>query len=323
MKPKKGKSFNPLDSYRPLEEVRGIKGKKKIHIPGKIRVLFGIGACLILIFFTFVLGQYFEPVHTALGYVTQPIQNAYSSISNWITEKTEQFQNQKALQEENRRLKEQLDELAYQNTILENDLAQLRELQELWNLSNYYEAYPKTAAQIVGLSPNNWYETFIVDKGTDQDLKKYMPVIAGSGLVGHISQVFSNYARVTSIVEESSRIYGQVNRYQQSAKLLVQGGQGLKDSDTSLDPQCFCYADFITAETDIQVGDEIVTSALGDIYPPGLLIGTVEEIVSLNDGRTSRAFIKPAVNPESMNFVLIITDLWKEDMKQEIEGDSE
>lgn len=320
MRLKKNDNFNPLDSLRPIHSA---KKKKKLQISTKVRLIAGISLCLILIGITFILGQYIDPVHQALAYVTTPIQNAFNATVQWVTEKSDNIRNLRTLQEENDRLKQELEDLAAENTTLQTDLAQLRELQELLQLSNYYEAYPKTAAQIVGRSPNNWYETFIVDKGTNSEIEKYMPIIAGGGLVGHISQVYPNYAQVTSILDESSRIYGQINRYQQGTSLLIQGGRGVKDLNTSLDPDFVCFCDFLTAETDIQVGDEVVTSALGDIYPPGLRIGTVEEIVSLEDGRYSRAFIKPAVNPEKLNYVLIITDLWKDDMRSEIGGDSE
>lgn len=321
MRLKRGGDFNPLDSLRPIDLA---KKKKKIHLSTKVRLIAGVSLCLLLIAITFILGQYIEPVHTVLGYVTVPIQSAYNSVSQWVSDKTKDWKGIHDLREENQELREQLEELKSRNILLENDLIQLRELQELLELSNYYEAYPKTAAQIVGRSPNNWYETFIINKGSASEMQKYMPVIVGSGLIGHISQVYSNYAQVITIVDESCRIYGQVNRYQQGGSpLLVQGGRSIKEMDNSLDTSVLCFTDFVTTETDIQIGDEIVTSALGDIYPPGLLIGTVQEIVSLEDGRSSRAYIKPAVDLDKLNYVLIITDLWKEDMKADIEGDSE
>ena len=75
---------------------------------------------------------------------------------------------------------------------------------------------------------------------------------------------------------------------------------------------------FVTNEIDITVGDEIVTSSLGDIYPPGLPIGMVTEIVPLGTGYESLAYVKPGVNLDQMDTVLIITEIWKQDMQKEI-----
>ena len=72
---------------------------------------------------------------------------------------------------------------------------------------------------------------------------------------------------------------------------------------------------FITDEIDITIGDEIVTSSLGDIYPPGLRIGTVTEIIPIATGYESIAIVEPAVNLEQMDMVLIITELWKQDFQ--------
>jgi rod shape-determining protein MreC len=321
MRFKRSDDFNPLDSLRPIDIA---KKKNKIHISNKIRLVIGVCLCLGLIGITFLLGQYIEPVHTVIGYVTVPVQSAYRSVSQWFTDTTTDWKSLRELREENRELREEIEELKSRNELLENDINQLQELEELFELSNYYEAYAKTAAQVVGRSPSNWYETFIINKGSSSQMEKYMPIIVGSGLVGHISRVYTNYAQVTTIVDSSSRIYGQVNRYQQGeTPLLIEGGRSLTDVSSDLDTNNLCFTDFITTETDIQVGDEIVTSALGDIYPPGLVIGTVERIVSLEDGRTSRAYIEPAVDLNELNYVLVLTDLWKEDMAADIEGDSE
>ncbi len=320
MRIKRGKDFNPLNSLQPI---RSTKHKEKRSLSTKARLILGTSLCLFLIVLTFILGQYIQPLHTALSFVTQPIQRAYIAVETWISDQISDFKTLQELKEENEKLKKELDELTYQNTILETDLSQLRELQELWDLSNYYEAYPKTVAQIIGRSPNNWDETFVIDKGQSDELAKYMPVLARNGLVGHITQVFGEDARVTTIVEDTSTVYGQINRFDGGSYLQVKGARGVSGLSDSLDASSLCYADFMTGETDIQIGDEVVTSALGDIYPPGILIGSVIEIMPLGDGQHSRAFIEPTVDLEELQYVLIITDLWKQDMSTGTEGDLE
>ena len=79
--------------------------------------------------------------------------------------------------------------------------------------------------------------------------------------------------------------------------------------------------EFDPNETDLVPGDEIVTSALGEIYPPGLLIGTVTEIQPSDNGLTNTALVKPVADTNGLSYVLIITELWKEDMKAEMGGE--
>jgi rod shape-determining protein MreC len=150
---------------------------------------------------------------------------------------------------------------------------------------------------------------------------EYMPVLSDNGLAGHVSEVYDHYAKVVSVVNKDSYIYGQINR-KNGDLVAVQGAKGFHSEETGSIEEDLCMIQFITNEIDITIGDEIVTSSLGDIYPPGLRIGTVTEIIPIATGYESIALVKPAVDLDQMDTVLIITEIWKQDLLENNNEDS-
>lgn len=313
----KNKAFNPLDTVRPIH-LKDNANKKKLRLGKKAKLAIGISTCVVLLVLTFILGQRIEPIHTVTGYITMPVQRACHAVSDWFGSLSEKTKSKQALIDENEALKEQVANLQYQVTGLQNDLSYMQELKDLWDLASTYEKYEQMAVQVVGRSANNWYSSIIVDKGDNDGLKPYMPVLSGAGLLGHVKTVYKNYAMVETIVDPSTSIYAEVNRVGKNYAIQLRSAALLTAVPDGIDADKYCYIDFDYSKTDIMLGDEIVTSAIGEIYPPALLIGYVETIVSMEDGRNARAFVKPVADIESAGYVLIITDLWKADMAEDV-----
>ena len=290
------------------------KQKQKRRVSDKWKIYLGIGFCMFLMISSFLFGQRFEGIRSILGWITHPFQQGYHKAEDWVEGISANFQSKDELENENNLLKEELLRLQNENLQLQSDARRVQELEELYELDTYYKDYPKTGAQIVGLSPSNWYETFLIDKGSKDGIIEYMPVLSDQGLAGHIGEVYDNYAQVVSVVNERSYIYGQINR-KDGDLVAVQGARGYNSSQIGVIEEDVCMIQFITDEIDITIGDEIVTSSLGDIYPPGLRIGTVTEIIPIATGYESIAIVEPAVNLEQMDMVLIITELWKQDFQ--------
>ena len=274
-------------------------------------------ACVViglLFFVTLVLGQSIEPIHNLYSRIAKPFQRAYLWADDFVTDTIASAKRLKSLEEENQRLIEELEYYVYENTTLKTEVVQSQEIQALYDLDHYYAAYPKTGAQIVGLSANNWYESVIIDKGSADGLVKDMPVLASGGLLGRITTVYEHYSIITTLIHKDSRIFGEVNRLGRDT-VNVSGSSDLVGSRQ-------CRIQYDPSETDLAVGDEIVTSALGEIYPPGILIGTVTSLETDENGVTSTAYVKPAAETDGLNYVLIITELWKDGMKEELEGEN-
>ena len=274
----------------------------------KWRLPLGLAVCVLLLIITGMLGLRLDFLREALHFVSDPIEQGLKSVQVWIHDHNEGWGTMQSVMEENARLREQVEALEEENRALLAEARRAEELEELYALDTYYRDYPKTGAQIIGLSPNNWYDTFILDKGSADGIEIYMPVITTGGLAGHVSEVFGQYAIVTSIVDQGSVIYGQINR-PGGDLVVVEGAFGYHSNELGEIDDSLCMIKFVTGEVDITVGDEIVTSSLGDIYPPGLSIGIVTEIIPVGPGYESVAIIKPSVDLEQTDMVLIITEV--------------
>lgn len=273
------------------------------------RILLGVCFCIVLIVVTGLLSQKLSFARNGVHVISDPVQKSFSDFKEWIYDHSKGMDTLNEVLEENQRLRDQISILEEENRALQSQARRTQELEELYALDTYYRDYPKIGAQIIGMSPSNWYESFMIDAGSENGLDLYMPVLYSSGLAGHISEVEEHYATVTTIVSQESVIYGQINR-QGGDLVVVKGALGYRSNELGVIEDELCMITFKSNETDISLGDEIVTSTLGDIYPPGLSIGTVTEIIPLGNGFDCIALVRPTADLDTMDMVLVITELW-------------
>ncbi len=303
--PKKKKSF--YASLRdltkvPLRDLKPLKIEKNRHpirMSLKKRILFVTVICVVLMIVTLSLGRSWGPLNTVFNAIASPVQQAMSSVGDWFSSLAENARSAEDLREENERLRQQMDALQYENTLQEMQLAKYQELNGLYELDRYYAEYPKTAAQIIGISANNWAESMTIDKGGVDGIEDYMPVLSGDGLFGHVETVYRHYSKIVSLLSEDSYVHGEV---------LRSGDHVGVAGDISLARDGLCKIEFYIGQTDIAVGDEIVTSSLSDIYPPGIRIGEITQIEEAGDGVTGIAYLRPDADTKNISYVLIITD---------------
>ena len=152
-------------------------------------------------------------------------------------------------------LEAQVLELEEENRLLQAETRRALELEELFEISAELGGYEKTGANVIGLSPTNYYDLYLIDKGTNDGLELYMPVMAKGGLVGRISQVYDNYAEVTTLISEGSAIYGQINR--PGGELVVVRGSAYEERSGSGPSLGWMEISFTSEQTDLAVGDEV------------------------------------------------------------------
>lgn len=231
-----------------------------------------------------------------IGFILTPIQNVLTSSSNWIKIKINTFSNIKQLEDENKFLKLELEIKNQEINNLKHIERENQKLSELLNTSSKYIEYPKITSNIIGKDPGNWYENFIIDKGEKEGLKKNMVVIAYGGLVGKIEEVGQNYSKVSSIINGT---------YSVSSKTLRTDDEGFVKGDPA--NKGICKMEYIDKDADIKEGDEIITSHLSDIYPPGITIGYVTGVsLDKSNNLSKTAIIKPIIDFKHLEKVLII-----------------
>ncbi len=298
----------PLRDLKPLKIE---KNRHPIHMSLKKRILFVTILCVSLMILTLSIGRSWGPLNTVFNAVASPVQQALSAVGDWFSSLSENARSAEELRNENEQLRQQLDALRYENTLQEVQLTKYQELNDLYDLDSYYAEYPKTAAQIISTSANNWNASMTIDKGSVDGIQDYMPVLSGDGLLGHVETVYRHYSKIVSILSEDSYVHGEV---------LRSGDHVGVEGDITLEQDGLCKIEFYIGQTDIAVGDEIVTSSLSDIYPPGIRIGEITEIEEAGDGVTGIAYLRPDADVKNISYILIITDqVEKPDTSEESE----
>ncbi len=114
------------------------------------------------------------------------------------------------INEENQSLKEQVAELTLENNMLMQERYELQELRDLYNLDSDYSDLNKIAANVIGKDTGNWFNMFIIDKGSSDGIKVDMNVIAGGGLVGIVTKTGPDWAQVRSIIDDMSNVSAMI-----------------------------------------------------------------------------------------------------------------
>ncbi|MBN2221572.1 MAG: rod shape-determining protein MreC [Vallitaleaceae bacterium] len=253
--------------------------------------------CLLSMVLTFETRTRTSYIEQSVTSVIIPFQKGVTYFGDWIRARVEFLTNINELDKINEDLLTEVSQLRYENKLLESDKLELERLRELFELDKRYADFPKTGARVIGKDPGSWYDVFIIDKGSDDQIEVNMVVMAGNGLVGRIIEVAPNYAKVRSIIDDTSSVSGKILRT--SDLCTVSGEKKLGDDG-------LCLVEYIENDSNIVVGDEIVTSHLGKIYPPGILIGTIRTIENNPDKLTKTAVLEPVVDFKHLEEVLVI-----------------
>ena len=282
-----------------------MRRKNKFSIESKYILVFFLILCLILIITSFKYKETFAPVRAVVGDVVTPMQKGINDVGRFFSDKTKNFTSMQELIKENERLQNEVDSANYEYKILKQEKYDLSKLEKLYELDKKYADYPKVAARVIDKDPGNWYNTFKIDKGTDDGLEVDMNVIAGDGsgggLVGIITEVGHNWAKVRAIIDDSSNVGAMILKTNETC--IVSGNLKLED-DGILE-----MSGLENSDTKVGVGNEVVTSYLSDKYHQGILVGYIKEVNVDSTNSTRSGYITPAVDFDKLETVLVITEL--------------
>ena len=279
-----------------------VKRKNKTSVPAKYILLALTEVCFVFMFGSFTFGWASGPVGDAASYVFIPMQRGLTTVGNWISDKTYELANLKNVMKENEELKAQVDELTDELNTRKLEQYDTEDLRALLALDEGYSEYHKVAASVIGKDAGNWFDTFLIDKGSKDGISAGMNVITGRGLAGIITEVGPNYAKVRSIVDDMSSVSGMV--LSTSDNCVIKG-----DLQTMDERQMITFSNLKDTDNKVAVGDQVVTSYISSEYVQGLLIGYISEIHVNSNNLTKSGLISPVVDFEHVKHVLVITDL--------------
>lgn len=189
-------------------------------------------------------------------------------------------------------------ELESQNLSLKAEVAKLTGQNQLMQASKIEAEASKSfefnsiQARLIGKTPYAYDQTYIIDKGTDDGLRVGAAVIGNGNLIGKIKRIYSNRSEVESILSHNSVIPARLLLSKESG--LLQGGlEGLIMTDIPIGAK-------------IQADDSVVTSGLGGDFPPGILIGRVEQIVGLDGELFQKTKVTPLATFSDIEIVSVV-----------------
>lgn len=231
----------------------------------------------------------FEPIEKGISKVGGGISGAFSSIGEIFTLKDEN----KALKEENDRLHRELRQA--QGLQDEN-----RRLTELLAYKKNHSDLILHPAQVVAREGS--YQNFFIllNQGTEAGIEKEMPVLDSRGLMGIVRESWSGGSKVQLINDSNFAVGALVRRSGSRANGVLEGNTDHPNTPRLIN---------LSSDADIQVGDEIITSGLGGLYPKGLLIGQVVSIHKDEGGLLKAAWIEPAAQINKTEEVFVLTGI--------------
>lgn len=255
--------------------------------------------CAILMVISLRTDRANGPFRTIVNYTIVPMQKGMNTIGVWMNDLTKNFETLQELQDKNAELQAKVDDLTVKNNLLQQEKYELERLRELFELDQKYKDYDKIGANVTANDSGNWFSSFTIDKGSKDGVEVDMNVMAGAGLVGIVTEVGPNWAKVCSIIDDTSKVSALV--LSSSDKCFVSGDLTLMQEGK------IRFEQLANNESKVEIGEQIVTSHISSKYLPGILIGYVKEIEVDANNLTRSGYITPAVDFQHLQEVLVIT----------------
>lgn len=232
------------------------------------------------------------------GRLVTPFQRASSAISDKVYSSLDMLGSAEDYYNENKELKEEINAL-YNDMIdyerLKQENIELRTMLELSESNEGFSFSPPCT--VISRLVNDPSASFTIDNGTGADISPGDPVVTAEGIVGVCYDVGENNAKVRTLYSPKTAI---------GVYSLRTNTTGIIEGDYELAKQGLCRMSYIDKTSDIGEGDIIITSG-SESYPPSQLVGVVESVHMEDSGLSQYAVVRPAVNPESVSLVFVIT----------------
>ncbi len=230
-------------------------------------------------------------VMTPFDYVFSGLAQILRRSGDFTRDVATVFQENQALRAENQELRQvvfQLTEKAAEN----------ERLQAMLEFRGKSVTFQMKAATVIGRDPGTFSYSIMINRGTQDGLRVNMPVVSTQGLVGHVMEAYGGTAKVRLLLDSGSSASAMIQRPQSRAVGVVEGNPAQLSSLRMKN---------LTRDGDVIKGDKIMTSGLGGIYPKGLLIGEVMDVLDDEGGLMKHALIRPSVDFTRLEEVFVIT----------------
>ena len=234
------------------------------------------------------LGETFNPIQKVVYTIGDKFKTDLDFLANFSEVKAENAK----LKAENIQLQNELD--GYNNYKNENET-----LKEALNFKDEHNQFNYVGVNIIGKTGGSFFSGYIINRGTDSGIQKNMVVISGNSLVGIVTEAYKTWAKVETISNTNIAVAAQVESTRESSGIV----KGYQDMGTM---KPMVQISNLPMTSQIKVGDTILTSGLGGIYPQGIRIGTVESISQNSTDVSKSAIIKPFADFSTIQNLVVV-----------------
>ncbi len=260
-------------------------------------ILAALCLCLLLFMYTVQQRGTTGPLSSIVGVVLTPLQKGVTTLSNFVSDKLGYFTRYDEIAQENEALRGRVLELEQQLRDFNRYKNENEILREFCGVIETERPFEYAFAQVIARDPDNLFFTFTIDCGSLDGIERYDAVITLDGLAGLVTEVAPTYSKVTSILDDLTPIGAVISRTRDL---------GLLESDAELSKQGLCRVNYLPSSSSAETGDIVETSGLGGMFPAGIVIGTVTEVLSENHDISSYAVLTPAVDFSAVRYVMVV-----------------
>ncbi|MDH4468630.1 MAG: rod shape-determining protein MreC [Bacteriovoracaceae bacterium] len=221
-----------------------------------------------------------------------PLQGGTATIKRQFWEFVDNYLNIVDTRKENEFLRYKISELSQENFSLKSLSKENDRLKSLLAFGDQIK-YQKILSQVIGWNSTAEFKVLRIDKGSNQGIVPRSAVITSEGLVGYTYVVYPNYTDILTILDPNNRVDVVVERTRTHAIL-----EGFSDQ--------FCRMKFVPRTEALVVGDLVISAGFGKLYPKGIKTGTVEVAEHDSVGITQKIKVRPAVDFEKLEEVVIL-----------------
>ena len=267
----------------------------------KFKILVGIAVFLAAIMaYAGANGRLTAAPQEILSVAVAPFQRAAAAVSNGVSSLWEKYTNIDAILEENEKLTTENAELRGQMVDYDKLKAENEAYKALTNIQEQHPEMSYVSSFVIGRDPLDSFYGFTLDKGSLDGVEANDAITSDEGyLLGVVTEVDLTSCKVMTILHPSFNAAGMVSRTRDN---------GIITGSADYAAEGLCILSNLSRGTLTKANDQVITTGLGGVFPPDVLVGVVQELVPEASGKSTIAVLKPGADPRTVKHVFIITN---------------
>ena len=267
----------------------------------KFKILVGIAVFLVgIMAYAGANGRLTAAPQEILSVAVAPFQRAAAAVSNGVSSLWEKYTNIDAILEENEKLTTENAELRGQMVDYDKLKAENEAYKALTNIQEQHPEMSYVSSFVIGRDPLDSFYGFTLDQGSLDGVEANDAITSDEGyLLGVVTEVDLTSCKVMTILHPSFNAAGVVSRTRDN---------GIITGSADYAAEGLCILSNLSRSTLTKANDQVITTGLGGVFPPDVLVGVVQKVEPEVSGKSSVAVIRPGADPRTVKHVFVITD---------------